>query len=588
MRAIYTYGRAISGISQNNGFNAISPYFWMDRDPFSNYLGFIECKDGRRYMFFKRGKIYQQLVGAIKNYLNGDFVDLSLLKLEWIIVLYSMPQKNDDPRLLIITSSSPGTPRIYYSCEGGYLIWSTYCADLLQLKRECGLRDTINVVGLNGYLQFLHQPTASTLSEGVLTLPPASVLDVSGKKLSISQHLLTSKSGNTSMNEKIYEIKSLIDTVITPQIAESGKKTGLFLSGGLDSTLLAGICKNKKIELTTFTAGFEGIKDERAEARAVARHYKTKHKEIILTPAEVPTLLWEVTRHLGFPAGNPSALATYAIIKHAREDKIERLLSGLGSDELFAGHKKHILARYWSFASPFADMARGGSGNLKSLFSSNKDKSDDSLDGRPPKITRYMDFYTFFDDLQLKRLLLPGYRQKGLSFYSKLQRGNFEEEHFMIDIYLWLVDGLIPIITTLAGKYGFELDLPFCRLEFLECAGSIPLKMKVKGMSGKWVLKKAAAGIVPDWVLQRKSQGFTAPIRKWLQGPLAYLLDTYLGNEVIVKRRIFNPDEIRRMIQSHKLGQKDLSLPLWGLISFEVWQRIFIDHEQQVPYSRTY
>ncbi|MGA1823946.1 MAG: asparagine synthetase B family protein [bacterium] len=575
MNGIYNHDKSLAGIKSHIRFSEISPHLWMDRDPFTNYQGYIDCKDARKYMFFKRGKIHQDMLQSLKNYLDGEFVDLTLLRSEWIIVLYGQSAICDDPQLTIITSSSPGTPRVYFSFNKGYLIWSTYLADLMSLLREFGYKEQMDPGGLNGYLQFLHQPSHKTLCKGALVLPPASVLKIIGNELSLSQHLSVSKIHDTKwirgdkVNDKISQIKKLIDEVMTPQIADSDKKTGLLLSGGFDSSLLAGICKKKRIEVTSFTVGFEGVKDERAQARAVARHFKTKHKEIILTPKNIPHLLWDTTRCLGFPAANPSSLATYAVIEDARKEKIGRLLSGLGSDELFAGHHKHILARYWPLSSVLANMTRKG-----------KNGDSQYLTGQPPKITRYIDLYTFFDTVQLNKLILSNYREKQQSYYMNLMGDDFQEEQFLIDIYVWLVDGLIPITTTIAATQELDLDLPFCKLEFLECARNIPLKMKVKGWDGKWVLKKAGNNLVPDWVLKRKRHGFTVPINQWLRGPLANLFDKYLGKDVIQKRGIFNSAEIQKMITAHIQGQQDLSLPLWGLIALEVWQRIFIDHEE--------
>jgi asparagine synthase (glutamine-hydrolysing) len=111
--------------------------------------------------------------------------------------------------------------------------------------------------------------------------------------------------------------------------------------------------------------------------------------------------------------------------------------------------------------------------------------------------------------------------------------------------------------------------------------------MKVKGREGKRVLREACRGMVPAWVFKKGRRGFTLPMDAWLRGPLKGLLDDYLAPAVIAKRGIFRPEEVGRMVKAHTEGKADLSLQLWGLITLEVWQRIFLDEEQpEKPQNR--
>jgi len=490
-----------------------------------------------------------------------------------MVIYEAFSSKNGLSKLTII-SDRLATHRVYYHYDEGIFCWASNLSELLELTKLTGKSLSLDYSNLSGYLRFLHQPASKTLLKGASTLPPASRLTLSKDGVGVSTYWSPEFSPTVeSAREAVDEIQHLFDEVISPQICTPNEKTGLFLSGGLDSSIIASLAQKGKRELFTYTVGFEGVEDERSDARTAAQYFGTKHKELIIKPEDIHDLLWQVTRSLGLPSGNPSSLATYVVAKQAKED-VDRLLSGLGCDELFGGHTKHIFARYWFISSSLIFLVR----KLLSL----KARAQNVLMAEPSKISNYLDFYTFFDRDQLEELFLPPTITASDSFYAHLRRDNFFEEQFLVDVYAWLADDLLPLAMTLISKEGLHLDLPFCTDEALELAARIPLKLKVKGSKGKWVLRKASPDLVPGWVFKRKRRGFTLPIAQWLKGPLRSLLDTYLSTSVVGDRGIFKADMVREMVRAHTDGKADLSLPLWGLITLEVWQRIFLDNQANV------
>jgi asparagine synthase (glutamine-hydrolysing) len=572
VKGIYSDHKLTPEAILKQGYKEISPFFWIQKDRFSSWHENIEGQDARTYSVFIRGDSSENLVETIKAYISGETNALGSLKGRWLILIYEeFPSQKNRPRITMI-SDKLGSHRVYYSYDGGSLVWSTDFTELIELKRHCAQEPRLDVSALNGYLHFLHQPAFKTLAQGIFFLPPASCLILSEGSLKVTKYWSPEFNPLIESEKKaVSEIKYLIDEIISPQILSSDKKTGLFLSGGIDSSLICSICAKGGMSPVTFTVGFDETDDEREAAKAVAAHFKTQHREIIIKPEDVPELLWDVTRCLGFPSGNPSSLATLAVAREAKNE-VDRVLSGLGSDEIFAGHIKHILARYWPIAQKVVSLIRKffppfGGARMRSIV------------GRPGIISRYMDLYAFITHDQLNRLLLPEYISAKNDFYTDLYRDTFQEEQFLTDLFIWLSDDLVSIATTLVAQHGMWFDLPLCSDDIINCAARIPLAMKIKGKTGKVVLRKAVNGLVPDWVLNKKRQGFTLPMGHWLRGPLKGLLDTYLDRDVIEKRGIFSPDMIQRIIKAHLAGKEDLSLQLWGLITLEVWQRIFLDPE---------
>lgn len=489
----------------------------------------------------------------------------SLSKCRWrgLILLYEQSIHEGGRSRLALISDRLATCRLYYSYNPRAFLFATDSTESLQLIRQLIGSPAVDPANLGGYLRFLHQPSPSTLLRGVSILPPASCLTVSRDGLEISRYWsprFTPAVGST--RQAVNTTRSLLVKTIEHQLGPPGGKIGLLLSGGVDSSMIAAVTTARGIELTTYTVGFDGIEDEREKARAVAGHFRTRHREIVIGPGDVESLMWETTRALGFPTGNPSSVATYLATRRAAED-VTRILSGIGSDELLAGHRKHILARYWPMVRPIWSLARKLAG-----------RTAGTQRFGPRTVARYADLYTHLDNDQLQALLL--YPSNG-SCYTHVRPDNFSKEQFLVDLYCWLVDSILPLAVTLTSRVDLPLALPFCADEIIELGARMPLNCKVRGLDAKWLLKQVASGVVPAWILRGKRSGFTLPIARWLRGPLRHLLDTYLDNKVIEQRGFLKPDAVRDLVRAHLDGAADFSLPLWALLTLEIWQQIFLD-----------
>jgi asparagine synthase (glutamine-hydrolysing) len=348
----------------------------------------------------------------------------------------------------------------------------------------------------------------------------------------------------------------------------NSNRPGVLLSGGLDSSLITALLRKHRDDVHTYAVGFKDEPDEREDAQLVARHFGTTHRTIVIAPENVEALLWDTVCALGFPTGNPSALATYLVAKNARGE-VDRLVSGLGSDEVFAGHTKHVAARYWPFARSLAALAK----KISPLRPGKNNSTCWNADG----IKDYIDLYTYFSDPELNQLLLNRERLNPAKVYADFRKMDFNQSIFLTDIFVWLSDGLLPLAATLAANQNLSFETPFCSDPMLEFAAKVPFPMKVRGFTGKWILRKAAADILPGSIFKKKRNGFSLPMGKWLKGPLRHLLTVYLSEKVVSGRGIFRPDTIETMIQSHLQGKNDYSLQLWALITLEVWQQIFLD-----------
>jgi len=133
---------------------------------------------------------------------------------------------------------------------------------------------------------------------------------------------------------------------------------------------------------------------------------------------------------------------------------------------------------------------------------------------------------------------------------------------------------------------GVEVRVPFLDHELVLFANSLPDKYKQRGLTSKWILKKAMENTLPKDIIYRPKTGFGAPIRRWMRHELRPLLAEYLSEKNIVNRGLFNPNKIQELITKNDLGLVDGSYTLFSLLCIEIWCRQFIDNSNKLYESK--
>jgi len=124
---------------------------------------------------------------------------------------------------------------------------------------------------------------------------------------------------------------------------------------------------------------------------------------------------------------------------------------------------------------------------------------------------------------------------------------------------------------------NLEVRVPFLNREMIEMASRMPVNLKLRGLKRKYILKRALESVLPADVIWRKKAGFGAPIRSWLRGPLRPLISDLLSEETINRRGIFQPKEVKRVIDANFSGREDYNLQVFQLLGLEMWMRTFVD-----------
>jgi asparagine synthase (glutamine-hydrolysing) len=353
-------------------------------------------------------------------------------------------------------------------------------------------------------------------------------------------------------------------------------------------------------QVGTYVIGIEAedlrydiIPDDVQWARKVNQQLATDYHEIMLRP-EVTELLPKLVRHMDEPAID-MAIPTYLISRAARES-MRVMLSGMGGDEVFAGYPRQMAMKLAGAFDPVPQLLRrplmktvaavlpgGVPGRLTApLRNAKKFARSAALNFQE----RYLGFETYFTD-EAKQNLYTGDLRAATrdldayaahrSYFAKAERAAPLNQLLYVDLKTFLP--CLNLMTTDKASMAANLEVrvPFLNVEMLELAARMPPDLKLRGLKRKYILKKAAETLLPREVVWRKKAGFGAPIRSWLRGPLRPMVDELLSEETVRRRGLFQPPEVRRIIDANLSGREDCNLQVFQLLNLELWHREFID-----------
>lgn len=363
---------------------------------------------------------------------------------------------------------------------------------------------------------------------------------------------------------------------------------GMFLSGGIDSSAIAAMMSTMVDEpIKTFSVGFkEREANEFEYARIVANKFKTDHHEITITPeqffTELPKLIW----HEDEPIGFDSSIPLYFVSKLAQEH-VKVVLTGEGSDEIMAGYGKYAKAlhllnygeKYESLTPKFLRSvikmgANAVGGKLTRTFLI-RESDIENL---------FFDNFAIFGKNAQEKLFSAETKakiaEKNPYFYqnewlAKTDAKEILDQLLYMDSKTYLHE-LLMKQDQMSMAASIESRVPFLDHKLVEFTAQMPVNMKLRGDTTKFLLKKAMNGILPDEILYRSKMGFPVPMARWLRNEFKEMVEEYVLSKRTLSRHIFNAEWVKKLVSEHNQG-KDHANRLFRLINFEIWYRLFIE-----------
>lgn len=417
----------------------------------------------------------------------------------------------------------------------------------------------INPRALVDYLTYRFVPDEQTLFDGITRVPPGHYMTIrlrDGRHTQQRYWQLEYAPNNASLDDNAARVRDLLRAAVTRRMM-SDVPLGAYLSGGLDSSAIVAMMSEETAPVHTFTVTFgDDPLSEAPYAAQVAQRLQTAHTEIAVD-ADAVRALPHVVRHLGEPVGDAAVIPVY-FMAEATKKHATVVLSGEGSDELFAGYAKYR----WLYASRLLPNAprlahAGLMGRINALLT--KDAA-----------RRYTGFAAVFDHPALRRLLaVPWDESMRFEPSTLLNTGNALHDWLRLDTHTWLPNDLLVKGDAMTMAHGVEARFPFLDHELVEFAATIPAAQKLRWRQDKIVYRRAVAPLLPDSIVSRKKQGFTIPLQRWLDTGLRdYAID--LANRIEVP--LLNRREVQRII-AHRPRTIFGRRQFWTILMLLAWYR---------------
>ncbi|MBE1547961.1 asparagine synthase (glutamine-hydrolyzing) [Mycobacterium sp. OAS707] len=466
-----------------------------------------------------------------------------------------------------------GVLPLYYYADTGVFAFASEIKALLPLINS----PSVDEDSLHDYLAHRAVPSPHTLIKGVRKLPQG--------------HHLVVRADGTYRESAYWElppqaIPRAVTTAEAIQLVDSALKTsvheslvadvpvGVYLSGGVDSSLLTAMVKREHPDqvLHTFGASFGDERhDESPWARRVASLAGTSHHEVVVTADDFLDNWGKLSWHRDGPLSEPADVAIFRLAQLAR-DYVKVVLSGEGSDELFAGYPKYIFAgaTRWLGAVPSVGLL----GSFERSLPPGKARM--RTVARALAQRRYEErlrgWFAPFTVAE-RRLLTGRPPQRRAPNPYRLGRGDSLRRMLYADTCVWLADNMLERGDRMSMAASLESRPPYVDYRLVELAFELPSRLKTRGFTTKWVLKQVARRYLPDDIVHRPKIGFRVPLDRWFRHGLKDLAfdlltgpSSYVGNNL-------NSGAVKRLLVDHTSGRRDEELRIWTLLSLEVWYR---------------
>jgi asparagine synthase (glutamine-hydrolysing) len=375
---------------------------------------------------------------------------------------------------------------------------------------------------------------------------------------------------------------------------------GAFLSGGIDSSGIVAMMDRHSDDrrLSTYTAGIKSedlrydiIPDDVRWARRVNDVLQTDYHEIMLQPS-ITDLLPKLVYHMEEPPID-MAIPSYLISRAARET-LRVMLSGMGGDEVFAGYPRQMAMKIAAAFDPVPGLLRRPlmktvaavlPGGLPGRFTAPlRNAKKFARSAAESFEQRYLGYGTYFTDELKQRMYTDQWRERTSNYDAyEAHRRYFARAadaaplnrllYVDLKTFLPCLNLMTTDKTSMAAN--LEVRVPFLNREMIEMSARMPPRLKLRGLTRKYVLKRALEKVLPRDVVWRKKAGFGAPIRSWLRGPLRPLVNELLSEEIVKKRGLFRPAEVKRVVDANFSGREDFNLQVFQLLGLELWLQQF-------------
>jgi asparagine synthase (glutamine-hydrolysing) len=505
-----------------------------------------------------------------------------------------------DDNSIFIARDHFGVKPLYYFFDGFNLCFSS---ELKAIINQKDVNKDLDFSALSKYINYLYSPDETTPFKSIKKLAAGHFIryKIATNQFELSKYYdipFDGKVSNSTLEVLTKDLEHHLINAVERQLM-SDVPIGFFLSGGLDSSLIAAIAQKlnpeKIIECFTIDYGSdklsrEGFADDLFYAKLISQKLNFK-LNIVKAEIDIVKDFDKMIWHLDEPQADPAPLNVLNICYAAKQKGIKVLLGGTAGDDVFSGYRRHQALSYekyldilpkqvWTFfykISSNLDANKPLNRRLRKFLNETNKSKLDRMAGYFAWLPYAHNFNLFTNTIQDNL----NYNHPSKVLFDLLKNIPNETSDLNKMLYwemkTFLMGHNLNYTDKMSMAVGVEARVPFLDLDLVNFSTTIPAEFKLKGNETKYILKKVAEKYLPKEIIYRPKSGFGAPIRKWIIVDLEDMIKERLAPDVIKARGIFDEKAVWQLINDNKAGKIDASYTVWSLLAIESWMQQFVD-----------
>ena len=493
---------------------------------------------------------------------------------------------------LLLIRDRVGVKPLYYYYDDKDFIFASELKPIMKYKNDLKIDND----GLSEYFKYGYIPSPLSIFQNCSKLPAGhyAIYNTKSSKLEIKEYwsilpFFELPKFQKTEEELIDELEKILINSFKYRMV-SDVPVGVFLSGGIDSSIVVAILQKHHGNIHTFTIGFNEKKyDESSYAKEIADYLGTKHTEKILEAKEAKEILKNFVDIYDEPFADSSSIPTAMVCQIAKDAGVKVVLSADGGDEVFCGY-----SRYWKMDNRWKKISsipkalrnilisilKGLNFNTVNKILEKKNLSyklsvlKNALSYKNVK-EMYTNSISFFQKDELKKLLGKSQIEE-----KEFIQNNYEssmQEMMLWDYHHYMVDDILTKVDRATMSVSIEGREPLLDHRIAEFMAQVPFHYKYKEGTSKYLLKKVLERYIPKEMIDRPKMGFAIPILEWFKSDLNILLKENLIKERLEEHNLLNYDYVSELYFKNKNNKVlNYTNKLWFILIFQLWYRKYL------------